>query len=213
MFSKLFKKKEKVARKLEHPRDLQKGDMVVMDDSFLLPQELRGQSFIVEAINGYQYQYGSEASFRLRGDAEQPIFFSIEQDDGQEKACFSMMIERNDVESLFDLDVFADIFDSEDLTSLPTLQQPDEFEGWIAESYQQSAAPVVGYFYERDIRSKKPSSYEEDDAEPVELYNLMSSDGKKAVDVEVWEDGETDVMLTLYRPLTDIKDLFPKESN
>ncbi len=211
MFSKLFKKKQPEVRKLVHPSQLEPGDMLVMDNGFVLPELLRGQSFIVETINGYQFQYGEEASFRLRGDSDTPVFFSINSEDGKQTACFSLMIEREDVEVLFDLDAFADIFDSEALTELQTLQQPDNYEHWLADSYKQTAAPIVAYYYERDIRKRKPTKFEEDDAEPVQLINLTSNDGKKAIDIEVWEDGETDVLLTIYRPMSDIKDLFPKE--
>ncbi len=212
MFSKLFKKKQQPVRKLDHPSQLEPGDMLVMDNAFVLPAVLRSQNFIVEAINGYQFQYGEEGSFRLRGDSDTPVFFSINSEDGKQVACFSLMIEREHVEQLFSLDAFAQIFDSEEMTELQTKVEPDAFENWLAPSYKQSGEPIIAYYYERDIRKKKPTKFEEDDAEPVQLFNLVSNDGKKAIDIEVWEDGETDVLLTIYRPLSDIKDLFPKES-
>jgi hypothetical protein len=215
MFSKLFsKKKPETFRELNHPNQLEKGDMVILDDGFVLPQDIRNQSFIVENISGYQYQYGVEASFRLRGDGRQPVFLSIDEEDGEAMLCISKIIERDAVEALFDMDQFAQIFDDEEgLSELQTKSVDDKYEHWVATGYKQSGAPIEAYFFERDIRKNKPSRYEEEDAEAVHCINLVSPDGKKAIDIEVWEDGETDVMLTIYRPLSDIKDMYPKGKN
>ncbi len=68
----------------------------------------------------------------------------------------------------------------------------------------------VGYFHRKDHRSENLSAYEGKDAgEQFELYALFNEDQSKGLDVEVWQDGETDVFLTIFRPLSDIVEMYP----
>ncbi len=209
MFSKLFGKKKPEPRQLSHPRDLQIGDMVQMIDSFALPPELKGQTLRVNAINTYQYKYENEFELVLKGDGNQSIFLVVENDDGQEWANFSIKIQRQDVDNLFDLDQFAEIFDVEDLVSVDRSAEIKQFERWTAARYKQTAQPSNGYFYEKDYRGQTIPEYVEDGGEPVECINLSDADDDFAINIEIWDDGETDVSLTVSRPLSDIVDLFP----
>ncbi|MGB0937644.1 MAG: hypothetical protein ACPGTQ_09300, partial [Colwellia sp.] len=82
--------------------------------------------------------------------------------------------------------------------------------GWSSDEYQQSVFGRVGYFHRKDQRSETLSEYEgKDSGEQFELYNLYNEDQTKGVEIEVWQDGETDVFLTLFRPMSDIVDMFP----
>ena len=81
---------------------------------------------------------------------------------------------------------------------------------WTSEQYQQSTFAQIGYFHRKDHRSETLSAYEgKDSGEQFELYNLYNEDQSKGVDIEVWQDGDTEVCLTLYRPLSDIIDMYP----
>lgn len=209
MFSRLFKKKE-AQRQLSHPKDLQLNDMVQLQDSFILPQELKGQTLKVVDINTYQYQYSTETEFVLRGESRTPIFLVVENEDGEEWANFSVKIERGDVEHLFSLEQFADIFDSEDMTELARNEEIDaSLQQWTSEHYSQEGEPSVGYFHEKDYRDKELSNYEEDGGEPLESISLSDDDGKFFINIEIWENGDTDVSLTVCRPLSDIVELYP----
>jgi hypothetical protein len=69
---------------------------------------------------------------------------------------------------------------------------------------------AFGYFHREDYRNLKPPQ----DAngvtgEPFEYYLLLDDDESRALEVEVYEGGDTDVVLTLYRPITDISDYWP----
>ena len=67
----------------------------------------------------------------------------------------------------------------------------------------------MGYFHRKDHRSENISAYEDKDSgEQLELYSLYNEDQSKGIDIEVWQDGDTDVFLTLFRPLTDIVDMY-----
>lgn len=212
MFSKLFKKKQAPVRKLSHPKELQKGDMLQLIDSFALPSSLKGQTLHVTDVNTYQYQYESETEFVLKGDSGLAIFLTVENDDGEEWANFSIKIQRQDVDDLFTLDQFAGVFDSEDLVELERVEDVKDFERWTAANYKQSSQPSTAYYYNQDYRGRKIPEHVEDGGEPLEYINLEDSDEMFGINIEVWDDGETDVSLTLTRPLSDIVDLFPGDS-
>jgi hypothetical protein len=209
MFSKLFKKKAAPERQLSHPKDLQEGDMLQLIDSFALPKALKGQTLHVVDVNTYQYQYESETEFVLKGDSGTSIFFTVENNDGEEWANFSIKVQRQDVDDLFTLDQFASIFDSEDLVTIERVNDVDEFERWTAKSYVQGAHPSTAYYYNQDYRGRKIPEHVEDGGEPLEYINLQDPDDMYSVNIEIWDDGETDVSLTITRPITDVVDLFP----
>ncbi|NQZ05650.1 MAG: DUF4178 domain-containing protein [Algicola sp.] len=209
MFSKFFKKKAEPVRVLEHPKDLKKGDMLQMIDSFALPPQLKGQTLHLIDVNTYQYEYETEYEYVLKGDTGGSIFLVVENNDGEEFANFSIKIQRSEVEALFDLDQFAEIFDSDDLVTIKRINDVDGFERWTTTSYVQESHPSTGYYYEEDYRGRTVPKDVEDGGEPVECINLSSPDDNFSVNIEVWDDGETDISLTLTRPLSDIVDLFP----
>lgn len=209
MFSKFFKKKTDPVKTLDHAKDLQKGDMLQMIDSFALPPQLKGQTLHVVGVNTYQHQYRNDFEFVLRGNDGTSIFLSVETEDGEEWAHFSMKVERQDVDQLFGLDQFADIFDSEDLSELQRVNDVDGLERWTAASYKQVSQPSVAYYYEKDYRGRSVPKHVEDGGEPVETIDLANADQDFSINIEIWEDGETDVSVTITRPITDIVDLFP----
>lgn len=202
----IFGSKDETVRKLDHPRDLILGDMLQMSDSFGLPPRLRKQIFKVTGIATYQFEHEYATCFTLLGENQDEIDVTIENSAGREHASFSLAINRDIVEQLFDLDDFALIFEDEPLTLKPIAQL--DFEPWLAEAYHVDSRGERGYYYEKDCRGKGPSPYE-GDGEPFDFYGLASSDGKKALEVEVYEGGETEVFLVLNRDTTDIADLWP----
>jgi len=211
MFSKWFSKEEEKVRSLEHPRDLQVGDMLQMLDSFALPSELKDQMLTVVAINSYQYEEGDDYEFVLKGSSKASIFLTLGDEDGESSANFSIKIQRQDVEALFGLEQFADIFE-EALVTIERQGEDETFNRWVADTYTQTEAPYVGYFYASDCRGQRISEYEEDgQGEAFTYYALESPDAMFGLEIEVWEGGETDVAVSIYRPLSDIVELFPRQ--
>ncbi len=201
-------KKEPGARQLDHASDLMVGDLIKMSDSFGLPEELRNQSFKVVAVSTYQFKHHFNACFSLEGERSETVDLMIEEEGGRYEAVFSMQITRDVVEQLFDMDEFGMIFEGEELATLHRLNEPDEISNWTSDVYHQESAAERGYYYEADYRGKKPPE-EEGEGEPFEYYSLYSNDESCAVEIEVWEDGDTDVVLSIFRPLDDIKELWP----
>lgn len=208
-FNKIFNKNKQEQRKLTQVNQLLVGDIIVLTDSFALPEALRGQEFQVSAINTYEYEHHNQLEWVLKGNNNLELFLSLEADDTTELK-FSIKIEREDVESLFDLDDFSEIFDEPGQAFLNKQQDSDLTSGWSDEEYQQNTFAKVGYFHRKDHRSENLSAYQgKDSGEQFELYALFNVDQSKGIDIEVWQDGDTDVCLTLFRPLTDVVDMYP----
>ena len=206
----LFGKKAPPARQLNHPNHLQIGDMISMDDSFALPQQLRGQQLRVEAVNTYEFERKQVTEWALKGHGNDTLFLSLDEDD-ETYLGFSLKINRAQVEQLFDLDAFSDIFE-EDVQAQLTVQTPiaEQLEQWLGKQYHQINFAQFGYFHRQDYRGQRPPQDENGaTGDEFESYQLLDDEERFAVEVEVYEGGETDVMLTLYRPLSDIREYWP----
>ena len=201
-------KKEPVARRLEHPRDLAVGDIIHLTDSYALPASLRDQSLRVISVGTYQYEYEFATTFALQGQGDETIDMVVEKEDGRENLALSMKINRDTVAELFDLDQFADLFSEDSQVVLERQSDPEDLSFWTAPAYRQNACAERGFFYEKDYRDSKPPD-EEGEGEPFDYFAATSDEGNHALEVEVWEGGETDVVLTVYRPMEDIKELWP----
>jgi len=208
-FLKRLFKEDKPERTITEAKDLRVKDIIQLNDSFAMPAHLRGQQFQVTAINSYEYERHVETEWVLTGNHNDEIYLSLDVDD-KVYLKFSLKLERDDVETLFDLDAFAEIFDEPGNAFLERQADSSLTDGWTDEQYSQSDFAIVGYFHRKDHRSEQLSQYEgKDSGEQFELYRLLNKDESKGIELEVWEDGETDVFVTMYRPTTDIVDMFP----
>lgn len=208
-FKKLFSKSANKPRELAKVNQLLVGDIIVLTDSFALPESLRGQEFQVKAVNSYEFENNVQTEWALLGTNTLEIFLSLETDDITEIK-LSLKIQHEDVETLFDLACFSEIFDEPGEAFLEKQADSDITSMWSSEQYQQSVFAKVGFFHRKDHRSEELSAYEgKESGEQFELYSLYNEDQSKGVDVEVWQDGDTEVCLTLFRPLSDIVDMYP----
>lgn len=208
-FKNVFGKSSKPGqRKLTEVNQLLVGDIIVLTDSFALPEILRNQQLQVTAVNSYEYEHNTQSEWTLQGSNELLLFLSLDVDDVTELK-FGLKIEHEDVETLFDLDSFSAIFDEPGEAFLDRKADNNLTTSWSSEQYQQSTFAKVGFFHRKDHRSENISAYEgKDSGEQFELYSLYNEDQSKGIDIEVWQDGDTEVFLTLFRPLTDIIDMY-----
>ncbi|CAH9062808.1 hypothetical protein PSECIP111951_02774 [Pseudoalteromonas holothuriae] len=204
-----FKKNKAPTRQLSEPTDLVVGDMLTLIDSFAYPQWLKGETLRVVAVNTYQYQHSAEYEMVLESNSGQVVFLQIGQEDGEQWANFSIKIQREDVDDIFTLDEFSLIFDEESLTQITVANIPERFSQFLATSYTQTQASFICYFHEKDYRGQSLPQYEQPGTEACEMICLASNDGNHSLNIEIWDGGETDVSLTLTRPLSDIVELFP----
>lgn len=208
-FKKVFNKSTKEPRKLTQVNQLLVGDIIKLTDSFALPESLRNQEFQVKAVNSYEFEHSVETEWALLGTNHIEIFLSLSVDDVTELK-FSLKVSHDDIETLFDLDRFSEIFDEPGQAFLDKQSDTELTSAWSSSQYQQSIFAKVGYFHRKDHRSENLSAYEgKDSGEQFELYRLYNEDQSKGIDIEVWSDGDTEVCLTLFRPLTDIIDMYP----
>jgi len=208
-FKNIFKKEKKEQRKLTHTSELKVNDIILLSDSFGLPEVLRGQELQVSAINSYEYENKVDTEWVLQGTNNIQIFLTLDVDD-ETYLKFSLKIQHSDVETLFDLSEFSKVFDEGDHAFLEKQQDTDHTSSWSSQQYQQQTFAQVGYFHRKDNRVESLSAYEgKDSGEQFELYALFDKDETRGIDIEVWQDGDTEVFLTLFRPTTDIKDMYP----
>jgi len=204
----LFKKPVQ-ERKLNNVKELTLGDIIVLSDSFGLPAALRAQEFQVSAVNSYEFEHKTQAEWVLLGNNDLELYLTLDVDD-KTYLKFSLKILHQDVESLFDLEQFAEIFDEPGQAQLARITDTSTTSDWSSEIYQQSSFAQVGYFHRKDYRKDTLSPYQgKDSGEQFELYALYNEDQDKGLDIEVWQDGDTEVFLTLFRPTTDIVDMYP----
>ncbi|MDP2562244.1 hypothetical protein [Psychrobium sp. 1_MG-2023] len=206
-FSKLFSKAEaKPQRELTHPSQLRQGDIIVLDDSFALPVQLRGQSLEVSEVNSYEYEHSKECEWVLRGTSDELLFLSVYKDD-EESLILSRKITRETVGKIFDLDQFSQLFDEPGKAVLDVKSVPTDLEQWLGQHYRQDDFARFGYFHDCDHRDNNLSIKSGDS---FERYSAISDDEKFAIEAEVYEGGETDVVVSLYRPISDIRQYWPK---
>lgn len=205
---KLFNKTPQ-QRAVKSVNDLRINDVIVLSDSFGLPELLRDKQFQVSTINSYEFEHFTQTEWVLSGESDCELFLSLDVDD-KSYLKFSLKIAESDVGTLFDLDEFAGIFEQEQASFLERASDSNKTSGWSDEAYRQQTFAQVGFFHRKDHRSQALSQYEGQDAgEQFELYTLFNQDESKGIDIEVWQDGDTDVFLTLFRPMTDIVDMYP----
>ncbi|EWH10834.1 hypothetical protein DS2_06071 [Catenovulum agarivorans DS-2] len=211
-FSKLFGGDSSTqVSKISHPNQLKQGDVVNFCDSFALPELIRKQSYQVAKVNTYQFEHQVINEFVLQGGHHQQVFMSIESDD-EEWLNLSIKLKRSQVGQLFDLEQFAEIFEEESQPELALQVEEPELNNWLAPVYFRQNYAQRGYFYDQDFRPNKPSLEEDDGSEPFDYFSLSNADESHSVEIEVWQDGDTDVLLSIHRPLTDIVDMYPGAS-
>ncbi len=213
-FSRWFSNKDKHSevRQVSHPKALKVADVISFSDSFALPELLRKQSFRVEKINTYQFEHLGYTEFVLLGPSSKQVYLAVMRDD-EEWLNVSIKIDHDEVSALFDLEQFSDIFDEDTNTELALKNEQNDFANWVSPVYFQRKFAERGYFYHKDFRPNRPPLEEGDDSEALDYFCLTSSDESFSVEVEVWQDGDTDVLLTLHLPISEIVEIFPGDSS
>lgn len=206
-FGKLFgSSNDKPKRTLDKPEQLQVGDIITLDDSFALPALLRGQSLEIKQINTYEYELNKSTEWVLQGPTDDVLFLSLENDDVQ-SLVFSLKISRDIVGQIFDLDQFSEMFDEPGNAELTVTDIPAQLNQWLGQTYRQTEFAQFGYFHNVDYRHQNLSA---NGGESFERYGAQTDDEVYGIEAEVYEGGDTDVVLTIQRPITDIRQYWPK---
>lgn len=200
---------ESTTRTLDHPRDLNIGDIIKF--RYLPQREISNQQFEVTQVNTYDFEDRNLTEFVLRDHSNNQIYLAVNELNDEPFLAISKKIKRNIVEQLFDLDEFALLFDDEANNIIHRQSEPENMEGWTSDSYQQEIFSERGYFHKGDYRNTEVPQ-NEDDGDDFDYYLAIDKSRQYVIEAEVYEGGETDVLITVRRPLTDIEEMWPKSN-
>lgn len=119
------------------------------------------------------------------------------------------LIDRPDVERLFDLQSFARLFDPDEPPNL-TLErigEPAGFEGWTAATYRQEAAREA-YLHDTDPATTSIGTTLDDDVRMFDFYRLVSDRRGHALEAYVHDGGRTDVALVALLPESIVEEIW-----
>lgn len=211
-FKSLFTKKQAVtARTLEHPCELQRHDIFTFGDSFALPEAMRKMQLQVSNINTLEFKHEHYAQVIGQGSNSQLVYLSF-PNNPQKLVKLSLLLTRNDVEALFDMDEFSNIFEAPGKARLKPINNKHNYADMIADEYIQQDFMTTGYLHQQDYRGTTPPQYNEDKhGQEFEFYSLQGGQEKRFIDIFIFENGDTDVYLSFLRPANEITELWVKD--
>ncbi|MDX1810724.1 MAG: hypothetical protein R3240_02155 [Gammaproteobacteria bacterium] len=193
-------------RQLSHPRDLQIGDIIKFR---LLPQcMINNARFEVSSINTYDFEDRKLTEFVLQGNGAEACYLTVDETGDEPFLAISQKVSRDMVEQIFDLDEFALLFDDESHNKINRQREPEALQGWTADFYIQEIFCERGYFFKGDYRERSlPQS--ESEGESFDYYLAIDNSRQFVVEAEVYDGGETDVLITVRRSLDSIEEMWP----
>lgn len=206
----LFNKPETTTQRiLTQPQQLVVGDIFCFGDSFALAEAMRKQQVQVTDIHTVEFKH--EHYVQITGQAaNQLIYLSFPRNPQQQIKC-SLLLSREQVEQLFDLDDFAEIFEEPGNAQLATLTDQHAYADMLAQQYIQQDFATSGYLHHADYRDSKPPQYDDEEhGQEFEYFSLQDKQGTRSIDIYVFENGDTDVYLSQMRSQSDIAELWPK---
>ena len=210
-FKSLFAKKQPLpTRSLNHPSELQVGDIFSFGDSFALPQAMRKKQLEVSEINTVAFKHEHYAQVVGRGANPQPVYISFPKN-AQKFVKYSLLLTRQDVGDLFDLEDFSDIFEAPGSARLKPVTSEHPYAGLVAAEYLQQDFMTMGYFHREDYRDRTaPQFNEESYGREFEFYSLAGDQEQRSIEIFIFENGDTDVYLSFLRPADEITELWIK---
>lgn len=208
MFSKFFKKKEAPARRLEHPKDLRINDIITFKPRSVLPEELQGTTLTVKKVTCYEYSDGLSPEFTLE-TAEGKIYsFTYDTEDDGDFLCISRALSHEEIVSAFDEEQLGELW-SEEFPTLETRELEAPLSQWLGEAYRQTLKETTAYFYDEDRRGKAPSEFVDPNAQELRYHECEGTPDQFSLNVEIWEDGDTDIYAQVSVPLNVIEEMWP----
>lgn len=210
-FKSLFAKKQATpTRTLSQPAELQLNDIFTFGDSFALPQAMRKQQLQVIEVNTIEFKHEHYCQIIGQGTTSQLVYLSFPKTPNK-FVKYSLLLARDEVEALFDLDAFSEIFEEPGTARLTPLTTNHAYADMVSDEYIQQEFMGTGYLHTSDYRNSKPPQESDDNCgREFEFYSLTGSQGTRSVDIYIFENGDTDVYLSFLRPANEIAELWPK---
>lgn len=194
---------------LSHPKDLLPGDIIKF--GFIHQDELSAKKFQIIEANTYMFGPTQSTSFTIKGANGSRLWMTVVNEDAEEFLRISKKLNRRQVLELFSQSEFEKLFDPGSSLILNRENgYPKEFKQWTASSYKKVEDASKGFYVAGDFRYKDKPPFNEQ-YEPLDFYLLEDNDEKRAIEVEVYEEGTTEVSATVYLDLTDIEEMWPIE--
>lgn len=195
-----------ISRTLTRPNDLHIGDILTF--GLLSQPSLSGKNFQVADIDTYDFKQGDFTVFTLEGDSGQPVYVSERSNEGERYLSIRQKIKRSTVDTLFGLENFSLIMNDSGVDTLDIHTQPSAYEGWLASDYHKVIDCRSGYRHKGDYRTTPIPQYE-DESNGLDYYQLLDKSEHFGIEIEVFDNDETDVYLVIHHPLSAIEALWP----
>ncbi len=208
MFRKLvkaFSSKEKdVVRNISSASDLLIGDIITFKPRSELPKSLQGVDAEVMGLGCYEYRDEQEREFTMKTIDGDVFFLALIDDDGERYLSLSKKILANNVSKLFDEHDFSEIFDEVVFAKSLRLQSDpsEKLMGWLDDDYNQTVKAKQGFYHPN---LPKPSGTGQ---EFLSHYCEAGNDDY-GLQIEIWQDGETDVFVNCNCAEDVIQDFWP----
>jgi len=196
-------------RSLEHPRDLEPGDMVKF--AFSDQGEISGASFTVDRVRTLDLGGGDKKlTYFMLSDVENRVRLRVVDDDTLEvalevlpDALFSV-VKKDDVAMAVDPDSGThNVINARNTDRIPPEMRP-----WVGKVYRQEGY-VKAYRYEGDYRKRALPTTMQEGEQGCDYAYFVSHDRKRALEIRVFEGGRTEVHLCVFLPLRKIDELWP----
>ncbi|MGL4473950.1 MAG: hypothetical protein ACRCT7_05765 [Shewanella sp.] len=194
---------------IERLYQLNRQDMITLDNGFGLPPMVRGQTLMLEHVYCDEYQYRLEAVYWFKTKQDQTLRLVEHKD----KLLLCLPLTRAQVEQIFDLDEFSYLFaiDSHAALTPLTTAFASDLSAWLGQQYHRVHFAEFGYRHQQDYRQRTPpQSDDRQGGQAFESYYLETSDEQHALLIQVMTSGDTDVYLAMARPMTDIHEFWPR---
>jgi len=208
MFKKLVKafssKKEKVVeRKFSNVSDLLVGDIVTFKQRSELPLFLQGADAEVTSLGCYEYSDENERELTMKTVEGDVFFLSLIDDDGERYLSLSKKLSDSSITHLFDEDSFAEIFEQDIFAKNLCLQGDIENKliGWFDDNYNQTVKAKQGFYHPN-------SGIPAGKGEEFLSHYCEAENDDYGLQVEIWEDGATDVLAICCCSENTIQDLW-----
>ncbi|MCK5817881.1 MAG: hypothetical protein KAH18_01235 [Psychromonas sp.] len=206
------RKKPAPTRRLMQPCELQLNDIFTFSDSFSLPNAMRKQQFQVAEINTIEFKYDHYASIIGRGGSDHQAYLSFPKKLNKQVQ-LSLLLTRDQVDKLFSLDAFADVFNEPGDARLTPLTESHPYGDMVADEYLQQNFKTSGYLHAQDYRNSEPPQLTDDEhGREFEFYSLTGVQENRSVHIFIFENGDTDVYLSSIRPINEISELWEKNT-
>lgn len=197
-------------RALNQPDQLLIGDIFCFDDSFALPEVMRKQQLQVNDVITIEFKHRHYVQLVAQGSNQKLVYLSFPKNPKNLIQC-SLLLTRAEVEALFDMDAFSDIFNAPGNARLTPTAKQHTYADMLATEYIQQDFSTSGYIHQADYRDSKPPQYsDQEHGQEFEYYSLEGNEGLRKIEIFIFENGDTDVYLSSLRPASDIAELWIK---